>query len=73
MFKTTHLEGLDNQEGELFPVLADMDEGGGEAFFSVEIEETLPILPLRNMVLFPGVIMPVTVGREINEIGKKSL
>lgn len=62
MFKTAKLEGLEEQDGELFPVLADMDEGG-EAFFSIEIGETLPILPLRNMVLFPGVIMPVTVGR----------
>ena len=28
------------------------------------IPEELPILPLRNMVLFPGVVMPITVGRD---------
>ena len=30
----------------------------------IEVEEVLPILPLRNMVLFPGVFMPVSVGRK---------
>ena len=28
------------------------------------MNEILPILPLRNMVLFPGVFMPVSVGRK---------
>lgn len=56
--------GLDEIESDddLFPVLADIN-GGDDTFFNVDISETLPILPLRNMVLFPGVIMPVTVGR----------
>lgn len=30
----------------------------------IEVNEILPILPLRNMVLFPGVFMPVSVGRK---------
>jgi ATP-dependent Lon protease len=34
-----------------------------EAVLSQE-EEILPLLPLRNMVLFPGVIMPISVARE---------
>ncbi len=56
--------GLDEFESDddLFPVLADIN-GGDDTFFNVDISDTLPILPLRNMVLFPGVIMPVTVGR----------
>src|SRR5690606_7250610 len=29
-----------------------------------DIPETLPILPLRNTVLFPGVVIPITVGRD---------
>ena len=28
------------------------------------LPESLPILPLRNMVLFPGVVIPITVGRD---------
>ena len=28
-----------------------------------KVEETLPILPLRNTVLFPGMVIPITVGR----------
>ncbi|PID88537.1 MAG: endopeptidase La, partial [Bacteroidia bacterium] len=31
---------------------------------NVEIPSELPIIPLRNTVLFPGVVMPITVGRE---------
>ena len=31
---------------------------------SSEIPDVLPLLPLRNAVLFPGVIIPITVGRE---------
>ena len=30
----------------------------------IEIPDTLPILPLRNTVLFPGVVLPITVGRD---------
>lgn len=36
-------------------------EGEDEA---IEIEDEIPILPLRNTVLFPGVVLPITVGRD---------
>ena len=29
--------------------------------------KTMPVLPLRNMVLFPGAILPVTVGRKSSQ------
>ncbi len=45
-----------------FSVIADF-EGNEEQLMDIEVDETLPILPLRNMVLFPGVFMPVSVGR----------
>ena len=31
---------------------------------SAELPETLPILTLRNTVLYPGVVLPITVGRD---------
>ena len=31
---------------------------------SVAIPDTLPILPIRNLVLFPGTVFPLTIGRE---------
>jgi ATP-dependent Lon protease len=40
-----------------------------------DVAEILPILPLRNTVLFPGVVIPITVSREksiqaLNEANK---
>ncbi len=48
-----------------FSLITDYD-GNDEHAFDVNIKsgEVLPILPLRNMVLFPGVFLPVTVGRK---------
>lgn len=46
-----------------FSLIADFD-GDLSALFDEVVEETLPILPLRNMMLFPGTVAPVTVGRE---------
>jgi len=48
-------------EGDFFPVLSREDEQKIEA---EEMPEILNILPLRNTVLFPGVIIPITVGRD---------
>ena len=52
-----------NKEHSTFSLIADFD-GDISTLFSKPVAETLPILPLRNMVLFPGVVAPVTVGRE---------
>jgi ATP-dependent Lon protease len=46
---------------EFIPLLSSEDE---EIMNAEEIPETLPILPLRNTVLFPGVVIPITVGRD---------
>jgi len=61
-------------EGDFIPLISD-DEDDVD-FKKSELPKELPILPLRNTVLFPGVILPITVGREksirlINEINKK--
>ncbi len=46
-----------------FSLIADFD-GDISSLFDKDIKEVLPILPLRNMTLFPGVVAPVSVGRE---------
>lgn len=63
MKKTSfYLKNDDIQTDNNFSVIADF-EGEADDLMRAEIGETLPILPLRNMVLFPGVLMPVAVGR----------
>ena len=53
----------ESQSGKGFSVIADF-EGNEEQIMDVDIDNVLPVLPLRNMVLFPGVLMPVSVGRK---------
>ncbi len=48
-------------EADLIPLLTTEDE---EALESEDLPESVPILPLRNTVLFPGVVIPITVGRD---------
>lgn len=54
-------EFSDDESGEFIPLIAPEDENGME---DSEVPEELPILPLRNTVLFPGVVIPITVGRQ---------
>ncbi len=48
-------------EAELIPLMTPEDE---EEINNEALPETLPILPLRNTVLFPGVVIPITAGRD---------
>ena len=62
------------QDAELIPLMTAEDE---DAMNREELPEILPILPLRNTVLFPGVVVPITAGRDksiklINETNKGS-
>lgn len=54
------LQGID-EDSELIPLLTAEDE---EEMNSEKLPETLPILALRNTVLFPGVVIPITAGRD---------
>ena len=48
-------------EADLIPLLTPEDE---EALEREDLPNEVPILPLRNTVLFPGVVIPITVGRD---------
>lgn len=62
-FTEESYDDLDDNIGIVMPILTecDVDEDFTEGIEKVGNE--IPILPLRNMVLFPGVAMPVIVGR----------
>ena len=59
-FDNMSLQSID-QDAELIPLLTPEDE---EEMNNEGLPETLPILPLRNTVLFPGVVIPITAGRD---------
>ncbi|NCP21535.1 MAG: endopeptidase La [Flavobacteriales bacterium CG_4_9_14_0_2_um_filter_35_242] len=50
-----------DQDAELIPLMTPEDE---EKINKEEIPDILPILPIRNTVLFPGVVIPITAGRD---------
>ncbi|RVT99927.1 endopeptidase La [Mucilaginibacter limnophilus] len=50
-----------NEDSEFFPLMSSDDEA---EMNNEEVPPSLPILPLRNTVLFPGVVIPITVGRD---------
>ncbi|VXD16830.1 endopeptidase La [Marinoscillum sp. 108] len=53
-------EFLEDESGELIQLVADED---GEEMTDDNLPDELPILPIKNTVLFPGVVLPITVGR----------
>ncbi|MBN8718080.1 ATP-dependent Lon protease [Hydrobacter penzbergensis] len=50
-------------ENDFMPIIP-INETEGDADKDLVVPDTLPILPLRNTVLFPGVVLPITVGRD---------
>ena len=75
MMKEKYYLSDEDRGGNGFSVIADF-EGNEEQLMNIDVDDVVPVLPLRNMVLFPGVFMPVSVGRRsslklIREADKK--
>ena len=63
MFAEQSYNDLDDNIGIVMPILTDCDVDEDFSEGVEKVGDQIPILPLRNMVLFPGVAMPVMVGR----------
>lgn len=51
------------EEMDFLPIIP-LHEGDQEDAANLVLPDELPLLPLRNTVLFPGVVLPITVGRD---------
>ena len=54
------LQNID-EDSDLIPLMTSDDE---EAISKESLPDTLPILPLKNTVMFPGVVIPITASRD---------
>ncbi len=65
MFKDfSKLEDIEDQFDDFEQAIPLMSEEEEKELSQSEIPDSLPILPLKNTVLFPGVVVPITVGRD---------
>ena len=59
---------MSNQnKNSAFQMIADI-EGDINDVLNVKAPDTVPILPVRNLVLFPGVVSPILIGRDSSKI-----
>lgn len=59
--KAVLLQNMGEDSADFLPIIGDEKELLND---NMQIPDTLPILPLRNTVLFPGVIIPINIGRD---------
>lgn len=59
-FSNLLLEEITDESNEFLPIITE----GKTQLNDTDIPDILPILPLRNTVLFPGVIIPINIGRD---------
>lgn len=59
--KAVLLQNMGEDSADFLPIMGDEKKLLND---NMQIPDTLPILPLRNTVLFPGVIIPINIGRD---------
>ena len=55
---------INTNDGNTISVIANFDKGDLETDEPALEERDIPILPLRNMMLFPGTLLPVNIARD---------
>ncbi len=60
-FSGLALSGYDEESGDIIQLISSDED---LKLNDENIPEEIPILPIRNTVLFPGVVIPITVGRQ---------
>lgn len=63
MKKERYFRAMEDSDNNAFSLIADFEKVD-EQVIDIKAGDVLPVLPLRNMVLFPGVFMPISVGRK---------
>src|SRR5437016_14182179 len=51
------------EEMDFIPIIP-LNESDNESMDGIKVPAEISLLPLRNTVLFPGVVLPITVGRD---------
>ena len=54
---------MDSENDQISMIAEISTEVEDEATMKMEYDKEIPVLPLRNMVMFPHVVMPITIGR----------
>jgi ATP-dependent Lon protease len=58
---------MSKQKNTAFQMIADI-EGVYNEMMNGDTPEVVPVLPVRNLVLFPGVVSPILIGRESSKV-----